>query len=145
LSLAYRRGAAHPPASLGDSVLAQLPEKNGGIGFIGGGEDYDGEEDPEAQCRSRTMCVVVGIVLVMGALAVVIVLNPGALRLSSSVDDADDTVTVDAEMEDGTATGHFSASEDAAYWTFENIPELSEDETYQVWLFEEPGGSVVSV
>src|SRR5699024_12147001 len=88
---------------------------------------------------------VVGIVLVIAVLAAVIFLNTGDLRIRSSVDDADDTVTVDAEMEDGTATGHFSASEDAAYLTLENIPELSEDETYQVWLFDEPGGSVVSV
>lgn len=145
LTWAYRRVSAHPPASLLDSVLDQLPEQNVGIGFIEGVEEYEVEEDPEQQRRSRTMFIVVGIVLVVAVLAAVIFLNTGDMRIRSSVDEADDTVTVDAEMEEGTATGRFSREEDAAYLTFENVPELSEDESYQVWLFEEPGGSVVSV
>lgn len=145
LTWAFRRVSAHPPARLLDSVLDQLPEQNVGIGFIEGVEEYEVEEDPVQQRRSRTMFIIVGIVLVIAVLVAVIFLNTGDQRIHSTVDDADDTVTTEAEMAEGTATGHFSAEEDVAYLTFENVPELADDERYQVWLFEEPGGSVVSV
>lgn len=145
LAWAFRRVAAHPPAKLLDSVLDQLPEQNVGIGFIEGVEEYEVEEDPVQQRRSRTMFIVIGIVLVVAVLVAVIFLNTGDQRIRSTVDDADDVVTSQTEMAEGTATGHISAEEDVAYLSFENVPELSDDERYQVWLFEEPGGSVVSV
>src|SRR5699024_7179823 len=64
----------------------------------------------------------------------------------STVDDADDTVTTEAEMDDSAVTGHISEAEDVAYLTFsDGVPELAENERYQVWLFEEQGGSVVAV
>lgn len=146
LTWAFRRVSAHPPAHLLDAVLDQLPEQNVGIGFIEGVEDYEVEEDPEQQRRSRTMFILIGVFLVVAVIVAIIFLNTGDQRIRSTVDDADDTVTTEAEMDDSTVTGHISEAEDVAYLTFsDGVPELAENERYQVWLFEEPGGSVVSV
>src|SRR5699024_3349540 len=60
---AHRRVSALPPGSLLGSVLDQLPEQNVGIRFVEGGEEYEVEEGPEPHRRSRTMFIVVGIVL----------------------------------------------------------------------------------
>lgn len=146
LTWAFRRVSAHPPATLLDSVLDQLPAQNVGIGFIEGVDEYEVEEDPVKQRRSRTMFIVVGAVLIVAVLIAIIFLNTGDQRIRNTVNDADDVVSTEAlEMEDGTVTGHFSAEEDVAYLSFDNVPELADDERYQVWLFEEPGGAVVSV
>ncbi len=146
LTWAFRRVAAHPPAHLLDAVLDQLPEQNVGIGFIEGVEDYEVEEDPEQQRRSRTMFILIGAILVVAVIVAIIFLNTGDQRIRSTVDKADDTVTTEAEMDDSKVTGHISETEDVAYLTFsDDVPDLPENERYQVWLFEEPGGSVVSV
>ncbi|NWN88387.1 MAG: anti-sigma factor [Micrococcaceae bacterium] len=146
LTWAYRRVSAHPPAKLLDSVLDQLPEQNVGIGFIEGVEEYEVAEDPVQQRRSRTMFIVVGAVLIVAVIVAFIFLNTGDQRIRSTVDGADDTVTTEPlEMDEGSVTGHYSNQEDVAYLTFEDVPEIDDDQIYQVWLFEEPGGSVVSV
>src|SRR5699024_2183429 len=124
----------------------QLPEQNVGIGFIEGVEEYEVEEDPVQQRRSRTMFIVVGAVLIVAVIVAIIFLNTGDQRIRSTVDGADDTVTTEPlEMDEGSVTGHYSNQEDVAYLTFEDVPEIDDDQIYQVWLFEEPGGSVVSV
>ena len=145
LTWAYRRVAAHPPANLLDSVLDQLPEQNVGIGFIETVEEYEVEQDPDQQRRSRTMFIIVGAILIIAVIVAVIFLNTGDQRIRGSVDNADDVNNVTAELDGSTVTGHYSLEEDAAYLTFNEVPDLSEDERYQVWLFEEPGGAVVSV
>lgn len=145
LTWAYRRVAAHPPANLLDSVLEQLPEQNVGIGFIETVDEYEVEEDPAQQRRSRAMFIVVGAVLIIAVIVAVIFLNTGDQRIRSAVDNADDRTSVSATMDGASVNGHFSAEEDVAYLSFSDVPELEEDQRYQVWLFEEPGGSVVSV
>ena len=145
LAWAYRRVAAHPPANLLDSVLEQLPEQNVGIGFIETVDEYEVEEDPAQQRRSRTMFIVVGAVLVIAVIVAVIFLNTGDQRIRSAVDNAEDRTSVSATMDGASVNGHFSAEEDVAYLSFSDVPDLEEDQRYQVWLFEEPGGSVVSV
>ncbi len=145
LTWAFRRVAAHPPAHLLDSVLDQLPEQNVGIGFIETVDEYEVEENPDHQRRSRTMFIVVGAVLILAVLVAVIFLNTGDQRIRSAVDNADDQTSVAATMDGASVTGHFSNEEDVAYLSFSDVAELEEDERYQVWLFEEPGGSVVSV
>lgn len=145
LTWAFRRVAAHPPAHLLESVLDQLPEQNVGIGFIESVEEYEVEEDPTQQRRSRTMFIIVGAVLVIAVIVAVIFLNTGNQRIRSAVDNADDVTTVSANLDGSRVAGHFSNAEDAAYLSFNEVPEIADDERYQVWLFEEPGGSVVSV
>ncbi|GAA4112411.1 anti-sigma factor domain-containing protein [Enteractinococcus coprophilus] len=145
LTWAFRRVAAHPPAHLLDSVLEQLPEQNVGIGFIETVDEYEVEEDPDQQRRSRAMFIVVGAVLIIAVIVAVIFLNTGDQRIRSAVDNAQDRTSVSATMDGASVTGHFSNDEDVAYLSFSDVPELAEDERYQVWLFEEPGGSVVSV
>lgn len=145
LTWAYRRVAAHPPANLLDSVLEQLPEQNVGIGFIETVDEYEVEEDPDQQRRSRAMFIVVGAVLIIAVIVAVIFLNTGDQRIRSAVDNADDQTSVSATMDGASVTGHFSTEEDVAYLSFSDVTELEEDQRYQVWLFEEPGGSVVSV
>ncbi|GAA4474348.1 hypothetical protein GCM10023190_08100 [Enteractinococcus fodinae] len=145
LTWAYRRVSAHPPARLLESVLDQLPEQNVGIGFIESVDDYEVEEDPAQQRRSRTMFIIIGAVLVIAVLVAVIFLNTGNQRIRSAVDSADDVTSVTADLDGSTVAGHYSTEEDAAYLSFNEVPELAEDERYQVWLFEEPGGHVVSV
>lgn len=145
LAWAYRRVAAHPPAHLLDSILDQLPEQNVGIGFIETVEEYEVEEDPAQQRRSRTMFLIVGAVLVIAAIVAVIFLNTGNQRIRSAVDNADDVASVTADFDGSPVAGHYSVEEDAAYLSFNEVPEIAEDERYQVWLFEEPGGEVVSV
>ncbi|HJF14412.1 MAG TPA: anti-sigma factor [Enteractinococcus helveticum] len=145
LTWAYRRVAAHPPANLLDSVLEQLPEQNVGIEFIETVDDYEVAEDPDQQRRSRAMFIVVGAVLLIAVIVAVIFLNTGDQRIRSAVDDADDQTSVSATMDGASVTGHFSAEEDVAYLSFSDVADLEEDQRYQVWLFEEPGGSVVSV
>lgn len=145
LTWAYRRVSAHPPANLLDSVLDQLPEQNVGIGFIETVEEYEVEQDPDQQRRSRTMFIIVGAVLIIAVIVAVIFLNTGDQRIRGSVDNADDVTNITADLDGSTVTGHYSLDEDAAYLTFNEVPDLGEDERYQVWLFEEPGGAVVSV
>jgi len=145
LSWAYRQVAAHPPARLLDSVLDQLPEQNVGIGFIESVEEYDVEHDPIQQRRSRTMFIIVGAVLIIAVIVAVIFLNTGDQRIRSTVDNADDVSSVTADFDGSTVAGHYSVEEDAAYLSFNEVPDLAEDERYQVWLFEEPGGALVSV
>lgn len=145
LAWAYRRVAAHPPARLLDSVLEQLPEQHVGIDFIEEVEDYEVVEDPEQQRRSRLMFLVVGAVLAVAVIVALIFLNSGDQRIRGAVENADDAVGLSATMDGASVTGQFSAAEDVAYLDFQDVAELSEDERYQVWLFEEPGGAVVSV
>src|SRR5690625_162524 len=145
LRWAFRRVSAHPPAHLLDSVLDQLPEQNVGIGFIESVEEYEVEEDPIQQRRSRTMFIIVGAVLIIAVIVAVIFLNTGDQRIRSAVDNADDVTSVTADFDGSTVAGHYSVEEDAAYLSFNEVPDLAEDERYQVWLFEEPGGEVVSV
>lgn len=145
LSWAYRRVAAHPPAQLLESVLEQLPEQNVGIGFIESVEEYEVEEDPDQQRRSRTMFLAVGIILVIAVIAAVIFLNTGGQRIRNSVDKADDVTTDSTTMDGAAVTSHVSAEEDLAYLSFTDVADLPEEERYQVWLFEEPGGAVASV
>ena len=126
-------------------MLDQLPEQNVGIGFIETVEEYEVEEDPTQQRRSRTMFLIVGAILVLAVLIAVIFLNTGEQRIRSAVDNADDVTNVTADFEGSTVAGHYSTEEDAAYLSFNEVPEISDDERYQVWLFEEAGGDVVSV
>ncbi len=145
LRWAFRRVSAHPPAHLLDSVLDQLPEQNVGIGFIESVDEYEVEEDPTQQRRSRTMFIIVGAVLIIAVIVAVIFLNTGDQRIRSAVDNADDVTNVTADFDGSTVAGHYSNGEDAAYLSFNDVPEIGDDERYQVWLFEEPGGEVVSV
>lgn len=145
LTWAYRRVAAHPPAHLLDAVLEQLPEQNVGIGFIEAIDEYEVTEDSDQQRRSRAMFIVVGAILVIAVIVAVIFLNTGDQRIRSAVDNADDRSTISASMDGATVTGYVSNEEDVAYLSFGDVAELEEDERYQVWLFEEPGGAVVSV
>lgn len=145
LTWAYRRVAAHPPAHLLESILDQLPEQNVGIGFIESAEDYEVVQDPVQQRRSRTMFLVLGTILLLAVILAVIFLNTGDQRIPNAVDDASDVATVSATMDGATVTGHYSVAEDLAYLSFQEVAELEDDQRYQVWLFEEPGGAVVSV
>lgn len=145
LTWAYRKVAAHPPAHLLDSVLEQLPEQNVGIGFIETVEQYEVEEDPAQQRRSRAMFIVVGAALIIAVIVAVIFLNTGDQRIRSAVDNAPDRSSISATMDGASVTGHISHEEDVAYLSFSDVAELEEDQRYQVWLFEEPGGAVVSV
>lgn len=145
LTWAYRRVAAHPPAQLLESVLEQLPEQNVGIGFIEDAEAYEIEEDSDQQRRSRTMFVVVGAVLLVAVIIAVIFLNTGNQRIRNTVEHSDDASSVSATMDGASVTGHISAAEDVAYVEFQDVTALEDDQRYQVWLFEEPGGAVASV
>ena len=91
------------------------------------------------------MFLVVGIILVIAVIAAVIFLNTGGQRIRKSVDKADDVTTASTTMDGAAVTSHVSAEEDLAYLSFTDVADLTDEERYQVWLFEEPGGAVVSV
>lgn len=145
LTWAYRRVAAHPPAHLLDSILDQLPAQNAGIGFMEPVEEFEPEPDSEQQRRGRKIFVIIGAVLIAAVIIAIIVLSTSDQRIQGAVDKADDVQSVTVNLEESSVTGHYSVEEDLAYLSFREVPEPSEDEIYQVWLFEEPGGAVVSV
>ncbi|MGO1183686.1 MAG: anti-sigma factor domain-containing protein [Micrococcaceae bacterium] len=145
ITWAYRGLAAEPPSWLLDDILAQLPEQNVGMGFM---EDFE-EEDVEEQTRSpwaRWLFLGLGAILAIALVLAIIRMAAGSNPVSA-VDGADDLFATNAiEMADGgTVRGNVSESEDLGYLSFEDVPTLPEDQRYQVWLYQEVGGSARSL
>lgn len=141
ITWAFRGLAAEPPSWLLDDILSQLPEQNVGMGFM---EDFE-EEDVADQPRSpwaRWLFLGLGAILAIALVLAVVRLAMGSNPVAT-VDGADDLFATDViEMVDGgTVQGNVSESEDLGYLSFEEVPALPEDQRYQVWLYQEAGGS----
>lgn len=146
LAWAFRRVANEPPHLVLENTLKELPEQNIGMGFM---EDFEEGEDTRIETSSTTKrTVLIGIIIAL-LLAVGLAiwgLSSGGDSTVKAVDNAKDLYTSSPQDLDGggTVQSHVSGEEDRAYLSFSGVPELDENERYQVWLLEDAGATPVS-
>lgn len=132
---------AVPPTHLLDDLLASVGDQEIGVGLVEDISNHTEVADAKAPMMKRWMLITGFLaVVIIGAIFLWMVLSsPDAREAADSDENAmevDSTIvveTVDAD-EEGTISGRISEEEGLGYLDFSNIPELTGNDTYQVWL-----------
>ncbi|WP_120006861.1 anti-sigma factor domain-containing protein [Nesterenkonia muleiensis] len=129
-----------PPSTLLEELLEDLGGQEVGVGLVEDISNHTGEAERRKPVIKRWMFVVGFLVIVLiGAVGIWQFTAPQNIQAIADAD-PDASVVEGYEMaEGGTIDAVLSPTEDVGYAEFAELPELEEDQTYQLWLL--PAGS----
>lgn len=135
-----------PPSQLLDEVLHSVGDQEVGVGLVGDVSSHTGEE-PRRTPVLKPWMFIVGfiVVLLVGAIVFWQVSSPRDIEAVAQADPDAHLVEGYEMAEGGQIHAVFSEVEDVGYAEFQNVPDLADGATYQLWLLPKDAGQPSSL
>ncbi|GAA4828511.1 anti-sigma factor domain-containing protein [Garicola koreensis] len=146
LSEIFAADPVPPPSHLLDEVLHSVGDQEVGVGLVEEFSNHTGEEPRRRPVLKRWMFIAgFLLVLLVGGLVIWQVSVPRDIEAVAEADPQAHLVQGYEMADGGQVDAVFSQEEDLGYVEFNDVPELDEGATYQVWLLPTGTGSPSSV
>lgn len=133
--------SAQPPASVRESLLAQIAVTPQGESAPGDGDGADSEPVARPRRRRRglfALAASIALIVGLGITAAIVVpqlTRPASVIALENIESASDAQQATVELDSGAqATAHWSASVGSAVLVTDGLDAPGEDQTYQLWL-----------
>ncbi|NLS10865.1 hypothetical protein HGQ17_12850 [Nesterenkonia sp. MY13] len=135
LSEVFASDTIAPPPQLLDEVLQSVGDQEVGVGLVEDISTHTGESERRTPVVKRWMFIAGFIlVLIIGIVVIWQVTTPQNVRAIAEADEDAHVVEGYEMAEGGQLDAVLSSAEDVGFVDFEDVPELPDGDTYQVWL-----------